>query len=104
MTHEEALALVARLGNVPETLKYPEKFARTYQLYRLIGYKPPKEFGLNVSSFWTRVTPHLDELDTFYVPKFFNNHTDDGRWYAFKLTPELEDLFPVTGEEDKWDL
>lgn len=104
MTHEEAtkeilaFSIVSRLGESKETLELlhfledPEKFARTYYLYRLIGYKPPREFGLNVSSFWTRVSPHLDELDTFYVPKFFNNHTDDGKWYAFRETELLTDL------------
>lgn len=136
ITHEQAikellaLSIVHHLGESKETIEHLyfledlEKFARTYYLYRLIGYKPPREFGLNVSSFWTRVSPHLDELDTFYVPKFFNNHTDDGKWYAFKETELLTDLlkkqttpekqttpktdYPETEEEDSgrntWDL
>lgn len=104
ITHEQAikellaLSIVHRLGESKETLELlyfledQEKFARTYYLYRLIGYRPPSDFGLDVSSFWAIVSPHLDELDTFYAPKYFNSHTDDGRWYAFKETELLTDL------------
>lgn len=104
MTHEHAIkeilafSIVSRLGESKETLELlhfledPEKFARTYYLYRLIGYKPPREFGLNVATFWARVSPHLDELDTFYVPKYSTKCTDDERWYAFRETELLTDL------------